>query len=55
MAMAAKCEICKKKVEETFLNKMIGTYVKDSKGKKRVICPECQKKFPKKEDVLKSL
>jgi endogenous inhibitor of DNA gyrase (YacG/DUF329 family) len=53
--MTAKCEICKKKIEETFLKKIVGTYVKDSKGKKKAICPECQKRFPKKEDVLKNL
>lgn len=40
-----KCEICKSKVNETFLKKPIGTYIKDSKGKKHVICHECQGKF----------
>lgn len=39
-----KCHICGKKVETTFLNKVIGTYAKDKKGKKRVVCSECQKK-----------
>jgi hypothetical protein len=38
-----KCEICKNKINETFLNKAIGTYVKDSKGKKFLICNECQR------------
>ena len=50
-----KCEICKKKIEETFLKKILGTYVKDEKGKKHVICFECQKKFPSKEELLKQL
>ncbi|MBW2980379.1 hypothetical protein KY360_03110 [Candidatus Woesearchaeota archaeon] len=50
-----KCEICKKKIEETFLKKILGTYVKDEKGKKHLVCPECQKKLPKKEDLLKQL
>jgi len=50
-----KCEICRKKIEETFLKKMIGTYIKDAKGKKHTVCFECQKKFPKKEDILKKL
>jgi hypothetical protein len=50
-----KCEICRKKIEETFLKKIIGTYVKDEKGKKHTVCFECQKKFPKKEDILKKL
>lgn len=38
-----KCDICGKKIEFTFLNKVIGTYIKDSKGKKKVVCNECQK------------
>jgi hypothetical protein len=37
-----KCEICKQQIAETFLNKVIGTYVKDAKGKKHVICHDCQ-------------
>ena len=40
-----KCEICKNKIELTFLKKIIGTYVKDKNGKKHSICFECQKKF----------
>jgi len=40
-----KCEICSKKIEETFLKKILGTHVKDEKGKKHTICFECQKKF----------
>jgi hypothetical protein len=47
-----KCEICKAKINETFLNKVIGTYVKDEKGKKHMVCPECQKKLKSKEDIL---
>jgi hypothetical protein len=50
-----KCEICSTKVETTFLSKLIGGYVKDKKGKKHVVCRECQKKFQKKEDILKQL
>jgi len=50
-----KCEICKKKIEETFLKKILGTYVKDEKGKKHAVCFECQKKFPSKEELLKQL
>ena len=37
-----KCAICGKKVEETFLKKIRGTYVK-VKGKQKAVCPECQK------------
>ncbi|MDO8642979.1 MAG: hypothetical protein Q7R76_05380 [Candidatus Woesearchaeota archaeon] len=50
-----KCEICKATVETTFLEKILGSYFKDAKGKKHLICPHCQKKFPKKDDVLKKL
>ncbi|MFT4297681.1 MAG: hypothetical protein ACMXX5_00635 [Candidatus Woesearchaeota archaeon] len=38
-----KCEICKEKMGETFLNKPLGTCIKDDKGKKRLVCNECQK------------
>jgi hypothetical protein len=50
-----KCSICKKKISKTFLEKPIGTYVKDAKGKKHVICSECQQKFASKEELLKQL
>lgn len=51
----AKCEICKEKLGETFLNKVLGTYVKDTKGKKHLICFECQKKFGSKEKILENI
>ncbi len=50
-----KCEICKKKIEETFLKKILGTYVKDEKGKKHTVCFECQKKFTTKQELLAQL
>ncbi len=50
-----KCEICKAKIEETFLNKIIGTYIKDKKGKKHTVCHACQKKFKDKTTILKEL
>lgn len=50
-----KCEICNNKIQETFLKKIIGTYVKDEKGKKHSVCFECQKKFSKKEDLITNL
>ncbi len=53
--MALKCDICKAKLEQTFLEKVIGTYVKDAKGKKHLACPQCQKKFPRKAELLKQL
>lgn len=50
-----KCAICSRKIEETFLKKILGTYIKDKKSKKQAVCFECQKKFPKKEDLLSNL
>lgn len=50
-----KCEICKRDIEEKFLKKIVGTYVKDEAGKKHVICFECQQKFPTKDKVLENL
>jgi uncharacterized protein with PIN domain len=50
-----KCEICKEKIEETFLNKIVGTVVKDSKGKQHYVCPGCQKKLGTKEKILEKL
>lgn len=50
-----KCEICKNKIEETFLGKILGTYIKDAKGKKHMICKECQKKYKTKEEIIKQL
>ena len=50
-----KCEICNKAIETTFLNKLLGTHVKDSKGKLHSICFECQKKFRSKEEILKAI
>ena len=50
-----KCEICDKNIEKTFLAKVIGTYIKDEKGKKHLVCFECQKKFKKKEELLKAI
>ena len=49
------CEICKKKVGEIFLGKPKGAYVKDGKGKKRLICFDCQKKLKTKAEILTSL
>lgn len=50
-----KCEICKNKIQETFLKKLVGTHIKDTKGKKHLICFECQKKFHDKQAILKQL
>ena len=50
-----KCDICGKKVEEMFLGKVLGTYIKDEKGKKHIVCFECQKTLKTKEEILKNL
>lgn len=50
-----KCEICGRGVSTTFLKKIVGTYIKDSKGKRRVACFECQKQAKTKEELLKKL
>ena len=52
---AMKCEVCSKNIEITFMNKILGTYVKDSKGKKHTVCFECQKKFQSKEKILENI
>lgn len=35
-----KCILCRKTIEQTFLGKIKGTYVK-----KRPVCNECQRKY----------
>jgi len=50
-----KCSICGKTIDTTFLGKIIGTHIKDSKGKLHSVCFECQKKFASKEEMLKAI
>lgn len=51
-----KCKICNKKTEEIFLKKVMGTYIKDKKGKKHLVCANCQKEFNNdKEKILAKL
>ena len=45
----AKCDICKEKVDNLFLGKVDGTYIKKD-GKKHLVCSSCQKKLG--EDIL---
>ena len=45
----AKCIICKENIENTFLEKINGTYIK-----KKPVCSSCQKKYTK-EELLKKL
>ena len=39
-----KCDICSGKIEKTFLNKLVGGYARTKSGKKKAVCPACQKK-----------
>ena len=50
-----KCSVCNKSIETTFLNKIMGTYVKDKNAKLKPVCFECQKKLESKEQILKSM
>jgi hypothetical protein len=50
-----KCEICSAAVAETFLKKPKGAYLKDKRGKLRLICFSCQQRFPTKEEQLRQL
>jgi len=50
-----KCSICKNKLNETFLKKVIGTVVKDAKGKKHHVCNQCQKQLGTKEQILEKI
>ena len=50
-----RCEICKEKIEENFLEKPIGTYIKDKNGKKHIICYRCQRRLGSKAEMLKNI
>ncbi|MCK4589929.1 MAG: hypothetical protein KAT77_05785 [Nanoarchaeota archaeon] len=51
-----KCEICKNKIEEIFLSKIKGTIIKKpGSSKPHYLCPDCQKKHPKKEELLEKI
>jgi hypothetical protein len=41
--MTEKCAACGKPIEIVFLEKIRGTYLRNSKGKRRAICGDCQK------------
>lgn len=42
-----KCDSCGQPVQTTFLGKIVGTHVKDAKGKRHPVCFECQRAFTK--------
>ncbi len=51
-----KCEVCRKKIQENFLKKLLGTYIKDEKGKRHAVCFECQKALGNdKKEMLKNM
>ena len=50
-----RCRICRKAVEETFLKKILGTYIKDKKSNKQVISKGSPKKMKKSEEILKKI
>ena len=37
-----KCDICGTRIDTTFLNKILGTVVRDNDGKKKTVCRNCQ-------------
>lgn len=50
-----RCDICKKQIAETFLKKIVGTLVRDARGKSHPVCFECQKRFKTKDELLSRL
>ena len=52
--MAKKCDICGTKIEDLFLGKFKGTYIKNN-GKQKIVCFDCQKKLKPKEALLEKL
>ncbi len=48
------CDICKEKIEKTFLDKIKGSYIK-AKGKLKVVCNDCQRKYKTREELFKHL
>ena len=50
-----KCEICTSSIATTFLEKIKGTHIKDEKGKKHIVCFDCQKKFQSKKELLENI
>ncbi|HLD06320.1 MAG TPA: hypothetical protein VJC16_02180 [Candidatus Nanoarchaeia archaeon] len=50
-----KCELCRQDIQETFLRKMLGTVIKDAKGKKHYLCQSCQRESQDKQKILARL
>jgi hypothetical protein len=50
------CNICGQKIQELFLEKIKGSYIKKpGNSKLYAVCFSCQKKLPGKEELLKHL
>ncbi|MFH1641472.1 MAG: hypothetical protein ABIC04_01075 [Nanoarchaeota archaeon] len=51
-----KCSICGRKMDTTFLEKVVGAYVrKKGSSKKYAVCQECQKKLKTKEELVDNI
>ena len=50
-----RCELCRQSISTTFLNKQVGTMVKDKEGKRHHVCAVCQQKNPAKKALLAAL
>ncbi|MFT4311654.1 MAG: hypothetical protein ACMXYF_00305 [Candidatus Woesearchaeota archaeon] len=50
-----KCAITGKPIEKTFLDKLIGTVIKDENGKKYYVSAQAQQKYKTKAELLKQL
>ncbi|MBI4148910.1 hypothetical protein HY491_00535 [Candidatus Woesearchaeota archaeon] len=50
-----KCELCHEQIQETFLKKLLGTVMKDEKGKKHYVCRRCQQENQDKPKILARL
>ena len=48
-----KCDSCKQEIQTTFLDKIVGTYIKKD-GKQKAVCDECQRAFDT-EELLERL
>ena len=48
-----KCKVTGRHIETTFLGKLLGTYIKDEKGKMYPVSREAQKMYPSKEELFK--
>lgn len=48
-----KCASCNQQIQTTFLDKLVGTYIKKD-GKQHPVCDECQRAFSK-EEILERI